>query len=193
MQKIKSQSNYNSKSPIALNNYNGSNYNVITIEDMLDFRNQAWTKAMRQNAPEHQLYLNNPDGTVSYNLEYVNPKSYRYNPTTKKYEGTGWNGQIGSQPDVGMKYFDSVTGNHGGVGIVSKPNGGFAADTRYIVDKWDLHPFAESNRTLSPFITKHFPKFSKNFEAVDFVGGNPFVLKQKIPQSYNLFKTLNLK
>lgn len=52
---------------------------------------------------------------------------------------------------------------------------------KYMVDKWDLHPLAEKNRTLSPFITEHFPKFSKNFEAVSFVGGNPFNLKQEIP------------
>lgn len=183
MERLKSQPLYNKDYTLALRNYNGSTNNTVRVEDMLDFRNQAWAKAMRQKAPNHKLYLENGDGTVSYNMDYVNQRLLKWNPNMQRYIGRGWNGQVGSQPEFGMKYFDSITGNGGGVGVVyGEPSESlFGMSKKYMVDKWDLQPFAETKRTLSPFITKHFPKFSKNFEAVSFVGGNPFNLKQEIP------------
>ena len=90
-----------------------------------------------------------------------------------------------------MRYFDSITGNGGGVSIIhGQPETPFGIGKKYMVDKWDLQPFAQKYRTLSPFITETFPKFSKNFEAVQFVGGNPFTLKQEIPTNLNLYKYL---
>lgn len=189
MERLKAQPLYSENYPLNLQNYDGSTYNVIKLEDMLDFRNQAWAKAMRQKAPNHKLYLENGDGTVSYNMDYVNQRSFKWNPSENKYVGKGWNGQVGSQPNIGMKHFDSITGNAGGVGIVyESPKTPFGMGKKYMIDKWDLQPFAQESRTLSPFITKHFPKFSKNFEAVSFVGGNPFNLKQEIPINLNLYK-----
>lgn len=181
MERIKALPEYNEKAPLSMQNYDMQSYNVLKFNDMLDFRNQAWAKAMRQKAPNHNLYIDNMDGTVSYNMNYVNPRLYKWDPKSKTYIGKGWNGQVGSQPEFGMKYFDSITGNGGGVGVVSEPTKGYTFGKRYMIDKWDLHPFSDQNRTLSPFITKHFPKFSKKFEAVSFLKGDPFTLKQELP------------
>ena len=116
MKRITENPEYDPNSPFfEMPNYNGSNYNVIKTSDVLDFRNQAWAKAMKQKAPNHKLYVNNEDGTVSYNMDYVNPRTWRYNPLSKRYTGTGFNGRVGSNKD--FKYYDSITGNGGAVSV----------------------------------------------------------------------------
>lgn len=185
LQKIKNNPNYNPEIGLGMNNYDGSTTNVLKIKDMLDFRNQAWARAMRQKAPNHKLYIDNGDGTVRYNMDYVNDRLFKWNPHTQTYVGKGWNGKIGS--NIRMKYFDSITGNGGGVGIINTPNG-----QQYMIDTWDLQPFVDEYRSLSPWVTKNIP-FMRKFEAVSFLGGNPFKLKQPIPTQSKFFTTNYIK
>lgn len=54
--------------------------NIILAKDFLDFRNEAWKMAMKQISPkDSKLYIPNGDGTYSYNMDYVNPKVWRFN------------------------------------------------------------------------------------------------------------------
>ena len=149
--------------------------NHITTKDFLDFRNEAWKLAMKQISPkESKLYIPNGDGTLSYNMEYVNPRLWKWDPVNRAYVGRGFNGNLGYGDFNGkFAYKDVLTGNGGGVAI-KNING-----HTYMIDKWDLQPFADDYRTLSPWITKHLP-FMRKFEAVKAVDGNPFILKHKL-------------
>lgn len=126
------------------NLYTAYNQNLIPTAIKSDggrfagFRDVAWRKylGLNENSP---LYMDNGDGTFSYNLDYIqntNKSSYsRYlNPEDKKMF-------------TSTVIEDYVTGNGGNVAskIIYKPKGSY----NRIEDIWDLHPF-KSNKYVHP-------------------------------------------
>lgn len=144
---------------------------------MLDFRNQAWAKAMRQTpSKNHTLYIDNGDGTVRYNMDVVNSalKQYKINPKTG----------LPTNQTIGVRGWNGVYKNNGRSWDTLTTNGGFVGTQNiggktYIIDKWDLQPFHDNHRSLNMFVTKYIPG-AKNFEAVSALKGNPFILKHPI-------------
>ena len=144
------------------------------------FRDVAWRKylGLNENSP---LYVDNGDGTFSYNLDYIqntNKTSYaRYlNPEDKN---------MFTSPVIN----DYVTGNGGNVAskIIYKPEGSY----NRIEDIWDLHPF-KSNSYVHPLQDSVWQKITgiaDDLYSKNYYNG----LKYKNKYSYNLLggKLLN--
>lgn len=141
-----------------------------TKEALVRFRDQALRKALYlDDLPyEPQIYRLNDDGTTySYDVENINKIREQTGSDLIPDNFTEMDLYAGQEA-----YGDMFTNNGGYVGIVKEPDGTFMIDT------WDVQPFKENYRTLSKFMSK-IPGL-KNFEAIDFVRGNPFTVKHKL-------------
>lgn len=133
-------------------------------------RDQAVRKAMKLDPrrTEPQIYVENPDGTYSYDVEAINK-------IKNQTGGATINGNFSSN-DLQLKsgaYGDYFTGNGGYVGVTRDGTG------TYMEDVWDLQPFQDEYRSLWTWGTKHIPGL-KNFEGIQFLRGNPFKVKHKL-------------
>ena len=153
------------------------------------------------NGNPHSLYIKNPDGTYRYDLDYINQKRHDMGlhplKSTKVPILTDTNNLHEGVNNVVLG--DVFTGNGGYVNmemdlpqdwdIPTPPNWDYSiVDTDKPLrfrDKWDVQPFLESSpgRSFAPafsrWLTKHPNKLTnyiRNFEAVEGVGGNPFML-----------------
>ena len=152
-----------------INNNEVSNAEVILRDD-------AWRKALKLkprtrniDGEEQTLYLDNGDGTVRYNLNYI--KSLGIDP---KIVVNADNPAIGT---------DKVGWNGGVVNLTHNPKN---PNLITITDKWDIQPFSDE-RSLLPWLTEFanrhpnwFTNKFKNFEVIKSVNGNPFTLKQTL-------------
>lgn len=157
-------------------------YDVITAPAWMEFRDQAWAKAMRQPESDRwtaNIYKDNGDGTVRYDLDAVDE-------IRKKYDSSEFSGAI-TEHRKGAKYGyeDNITTNGGGVNISTTPEGYYRMQ-----DVWDIAP-------MQKYFDMWFPKDQmpslvqkamntkkgqqaikniKNFDLVKFFGGDPFKL-----------------
>lgn len=153
----------------------GSGDNMINGRTMMQFRDDAWRKAMRlRQRPGHDLYVSNGDGTYSYNMDYVN----RVRRANGDYEFDVM--EVPRTPadrKAAYGYYepiDQVTGNGGFTNEWQfNPDGTYS-----FTDIWDLQPFLDKGRLLkfdNPIFNKAASSFPK-FEAVSAVGGEPIRL-----------------
>lgn len=155
----------------------------LTGEARAIFRDDAFRRALKLK-PRSKIntYIENPDGTVSYNLDYIN----------KIRKETG-----GREFDiVDFEYWNKRAGQKYVYGDVVTSNGGFVdaklsddLSTLTISDAWDLQPFKDAYRlpssgNLMPKISQFMNKYDPNFEFLDLVNGNPFLLKQDFKTNF---------
>lgn len=139
-------------------------------------RDDAFRRALKLK-PRFKIntYIENPDGTVSYNLDYINK-------IRKVTGGREFNIDdfIYQDKRAGQNYvdFDVVTSNGGFVDAQLSDD----LKTLTISDVWDLQPFKDVERLPNSGnlrkISKFMNKYDPNFEFLDFINGNPFLLKQ---------------
>lgn len=155
----------------------------LTGEARAIFRDDAFRRALKLK-PRSKIntYIENPDGTVSYNLDYIN----------KIRKETG-----GREFDIDdFEYWNKRAGQKYVDGDVVTSNGGFVdaklsddLSTLTISDAWDLQPFKDTYRlpssgNLMPKISQFMNKYDPNFEFLDLVNGNPFLLKQDFKTNF---------
>lgn len=133
-----------------------------------EFRDQAYRKTLRLNPRDNHnnSYIDNPDGSVSYDEGVVNKirKEYGADPIDIP---DGW------APNEELpKYLDYVTQNGGWVDKVTTPDG------VYMVDRFDLHPFKD-DRSAWKWGSKHVP-IIKGFNASKLLQMDDFLLKHKV-------------
>lgn len=160
-------------------------YDNITLPAAMEMRDQAWAKAMRQPSSDRwtaNIYKDNGDGTVSYDLDAVDA-------IRTKYGSGAFSGEISEHPFDPNAYADNITTNGGGVNITKNPDG-----TYRMQDIWDTQPLLSRINSLlnpdpyleptnmqkvaselPPFIRKGLKKVGE-IDAVDFLGGDPFKL-----------------
>ena len=198
-------------------NISSNDYGMLSADV---FRDDAWRLAMRQkprtidiNGKEHSLYVKNPDNkTYSYDLDYINQKRHDaglpplrnirvpiFADKTALHEGinnvtsgdvfTGNGGHVGLEMDL-PKNWDNPTPF--GYSIIDTDN-----PLRF-QDKWDTQPFLDPNRSIAPafsrWLTRHPNKLTnyiRNFDAVEGVGGNPFMLDMQVEP--NVFRDIIIK
>lgn len=155
----------------------------LTGEARARFRDDAFRRALRlKPRSKTNTYVENPDGTVSYNLDYIN----------KVRKETG-----GRDFDIDdFMYWDKRAGQKYVYGDVVTSNGGFVdaqlsddLSTLTISDAWNLQPFKDASRlpnsgNLMSKISQFMNKYDPNFEFLDLVNGNPFLLKQDFKTNF---------
>ena len=155
----------------------------LTGEARAIFRDDAFRRALKlKPRSKTNTYIENPDGTVSYNLDYIN----------KIRKETG-----GTEFDIdNFEYWKKRAGQKYVDGDVVTSNGGFVdaqlsddLGTLTISDTWDLQPFKDAYRipdsgNLMPKISQFMNKYDPNFEFLDLVNGNPFLLKQDFKTNF---------
>lgn len=149
------------------------------------------------NGKPHTLYIKNPDGTYSYDLDYIkNARSSAGVGTLDKQwvpifsnEGTL---HEGNNNLVSGDIF-TYNGGHIGLGLnLGKNWKGRSGNGKTqvnvdqpfrVFDQWDLQFLKEPNRSLFPafsrWLTKHPNKLTnyiRNIDGASMVGGNPFML-----------------
>lgn len=161
----------------------------MPLKNVVQYRDEAWRLATNQK-PRLGLYKANGDGTYSYNMELID-----------KMEGGPKLRDIFVKPTSESEGVanDMFTTNGGFVGIKLGPHNvsqmGLYKGTQYadkpsftMIDRWDLQPFKDSNRSFIPWITKmgtQYPKIFgrlKDIEVLKPLGGNPFILRQTFPK-----------
>lgn len=166
----------------------------LNFKTFIDFRDEAWRLATNKNKYKGKLYKLNPNGTYSYDLDEVE----RIRAATGSAPFKGGNIILkGNTPEnVGIPITrianDPVTLNGGFVSVETIPERLISSNNQYylgapsytIRDVWDLQPFKDKYRSLGgeklhKLLSKS--KRLKNFEVLSALGGNPFVLEQKIP------------
>lgn len=148
-------------------------------------RDDAW-RIYNRLEPIHNMYIKNPDGTYSYNLDLINKLSEK-------------NGRATFKPWVERNAIpiDYVTGSGGFLGKMANYNLGSYGSKQYgvqvIEDTWDLQPFSRefmdetilqrlnlgSLRNYKPF--KALDNFIGRFEVGSISGGKPFKMRTQIP------------
>lgn len=180
------------------------------------FRDDAWRLAMRQkprtinvDGQPHSLYIKNPDGTYSYDPNYINQKRHDVGlPKLKNEDLPIFSDKSSLHEGVNnVVAGDILTGNGGYVGVtVDLPKNWDIPTPSYLdysvlntkkplrfQDKWDTQPFLNSDRSLAPAFTRwlirhpnKFTNYLRNFDAVAGVGGNPFMLDMQVePNVFN--------
>lgn len=171
--------------PEEAHRYIAYDYDNITLPAIMEMREQAWAKAMKQPKSKRwtdYIYKDNHDGTYSYDLDAVDK-------IRTKYDGNKFSGA--PSDEVGQPR-DNITTNGGNVRLIENEDG-----TLSMYDVWDLHPFhSRLQHLLNPkdsptptigqkvvqkspqFVKKGIDKLSQ-FEAVDFLDGNKFILNMK--------------
>ena len=176
------------------------------------FRDDAWRLAMKQkprtidiNGKEHSLYIKNPDGkTYSYDLDYINQKRHEAGlPLLNNTEVPIMTNESKLHEGINnVLSGDVFTGNGGFVGVEMELPENWKIPTPYdydyidtnrplrFQDKWDTQPFLDPNRTVAPafsrWLTRHpnkLTKYIRNFDAVEGVGGNPFMLDMQVDRN----------
>ncbi len=160
------------------------NYGIPTSA-VVDFREQAWAKALRQpDSPlwEGKIYKDIGNGTYKYNMDVVN--KIRTKHGGEKYHGEIFKNHKGD-------YLDAITSNGGSVNLTRyelenriKNHNGLAVMT----DTWDLQPLQRPiNSFLNSKYGKILPESGKNllrdignYEFVEqFFNGDPFKLDHR--------------
>lgn len=149
--------------------YNMYDDDTIFTPAIMEMRDQAWAKAMRQpDSPRWQrnIYKDNGDGTWSYDLDAVDE-------IRRTHGGGEFSGLPSGNGSGG--FADNITTNGGGVNITEYPNGYYRMQ-----DVWDLHPLPELIKKYfsdvsNPYIKKGLDKASE-IDLVKFFGGDPFKL-----------------
>ena len=147
-----------------------------------DVRKESWKRYL-QLPHESKYYIDNADGTVSYNLQNIplrNQQNYVEAVTSENRNVTG----------------DFIGGAGGNVSSYVKKTPGY--DLINLEDWWDLNPIQDPNRAgilpknILNFLTvpskdgkkleykKWVPDWFKNIEVGKFVGGKPFLNKTTI-------------
>ncbi len=174
------------------------------------FRDDAWRLAMRQkprtidiNGQPHSLYIKNSDGTYSYDLDYINLKRDNAGlPPLKSTDVPIFTNKADLHEGINnVTSGDVFTGNGGFVGVEmdlpknwdvpTPPTWDYSfVDTSKPLrfqDKWDTQPFLDPNRSLAPAFSRWFTmhpnkltNYIRNFDAVEGVGGNSFMLDMKV-------------
>ena len=201
--------------PKWMQNVNENAFPKSTIK----FRDDAWRLATGQkanstmiNGKPQSLYNKNPDGTYSYNLDYVryyknlygeNPKlrlEVPYEFSTVAHDNIATNAGF-----LGLKttpeFSKNIVNKEGTTRLFNgKPQQYLGSPEVKISDTWDIQPFKDiftENRSLFPrfakFAQKHpnnpIVKYLRNFEAMRAIGRKPFTLQQTIPQGeINLYR-----
>lgn len=156
-------------------------YDYFSRPSIMEFRDHAWAKAMRQpynpRLAQDNIYLYNGDGTYSYDLNAVD--------RIRKKHGLGeFSGEI-SEHSKGPQYGfeDSITDNGGGVNIRKTPEGLYR-----MTDVWDIAPlqfYLDNWISKLPMSLQDVLKTEKgrkivnkikNMDVVKPLGGDPFTL-----------------
>lgn len=150
------------------------NRTLASGTENLRYRQDAINLAMKQPQYNH-TYIQNPDGTYSYNVSFVRDPNYSFIYRNGKPE-TIWNRDLLKELKEGesISAGDNLGGNGGHVSIL-KENGNL-----YMVDKWDVQPFLDESRLPFGTTGKILHKIIPNFEIVKRSGGNPFMLKHQL-------------
>lgn len=187
------------------------------------FRDDAWRLAMKQkartldiNGNPHSLYVKNPDGTYSYDLDYVDKVRANTGMPLLKREAP-----LPLVPNDGV-YKEGVnkgwsrdffTTNGGNIGVdFTLPKGWDTDPNRIhpdqiilkepfrIHDKWDLQFLKDERASFNPafsrWLTRHPNKITnyvRNMDALEAVGGNPFMLDMQVPPNTILTRKVNTK
>lgn len=147
--------------------------------------------------PKNGMYVQNPDGTFSYNMGEVYDLSHgKFTPNTKT--------STPGHPH-GVDYVTGAGGGLTGNTVKRFSDNGIKYGVQTITDRWDLHPFRNTklfkdiinqklskifnNESLVPFFQKltdnKFTNWIDNkvseFEVGPIIGGKPFEMKTEIP------------
>lgn len=159
------------KHPEDASKYLEYDYDNISAPAMMEFRDQAWAKAMRQPDNDRwaaKIYKDNGDGTVSYDLDAVDKIRTKY--------GSGeFSGEV-SEGLNGIGFDDNITTNGGGVNITKNPDG-----TYRMRDLWDIQPMKATMDDMLkglavPELLKKPLRKLGNTEVVSTLHGDPFML-----------------
>lgn len=174
---------------------------------MLTFRDEAWRKATRQkprlrniNGKKQSLYVKNPNSdTYSYNFNYIDDVNAELGaePLNKRLMIIEPDNPLVAGKNKGLAE-DQLTGAGGHVGVefdltpsFVNSNEGMLHSPYRIIDKWDTQPFLNGlpfnpYRTLLTKLPKRIAKpvdnYVRNFDAVQGIGGNPFMLDMTVPK-----------
>lgn len=171
----------------------------ITLPQEMIFRDEAWRLATKQ--PQRLgLYIPNKNGTYRYNEEVIKrvKGTDTVTPDNALYVLRNENGSL--------SVADELTTNGGMVGIKAdlsnpgfvkrRPEGTHSFFTERpvtIKDKFDLMPFHDEDRTLSPWLTKQGKRFPRtigritNLDVLKPFGGG-FTLEHTTPLKIHLFE-----
>lgn len=163
---------------------------VIPNKAAIKFRDDAYRLALK--LPERtketaiypeldgtNTYVQNSDGTYSFNMPHINELRTRYG-------GNEFTGEI-ARTSSG-KTFDNITGNGGFVNVTQDSNGNFV-----MKDIFDVQPFLLSsalpfkNDKLLYGISKAMHKIYPKFEMISSIGGKPFTLKHNFNPTMDQF------
>lgn len=196
------------------------NENPTTI-GQAEFRDDAWRLATRQkartidiNGKPHSLYIKNPDGTYSYDFDYINKVRARVGMSPLNKESP-----LPLVPNDGIYHEglnkgwtrDYFTTNGGNIGVdFTLPKGWNTDPNRVhpnhiilkepyrIHDKWDLQFLKDENASFAPaftrWLTRHPNKLTnyvRNMDALEAVGGNPFMLDMQVSPNIMFTRKVN--
>lgn len=188
-------------------------FNIPAYKAQATFRDDAWRLAMGQkprtisiNGKPHSLYIKNQDGTYSYDLDYVNRVRINsgYRPLYKESLPLFTNdGTFHEGLNKGWTK-DLFTTNGGNIGVDFTLHKGWDTDPNKFLhsdiilkrpfrihDKWDLQFLKDEKASLIPafsrWLTRHPNKvtnYIRNIDAVQAIGGNPFMLDMQVPTGF---------
>lgn len=200
-----------------IDNFNGK----PSTAGQAEFRDDAWRLATRQkartidiNGKPHSLYIKNPDGTYSYDFDYVNKVRARVGMPSLNKEAP-----LPLVPNDGIYHEglnkgwtrDYFTTNGGNIGVdFTLPKGWNTDPNRVhpnqiilkepyrIHDKWDLQFLKDENASFAPaftrWLTRHPNKLTnyiRNMDALEAVGGNPFMLDMQVSPDIMFTRKVN--
>lgn len=159
------------------------------------FRDDAWRLAMRQkartidiNGNPHSLYIKNPDGTYSYDFNYVDRVRTTMGVPPLKKE------VLPLIPNDGI-YKEGLNDPNR-----IHPNQIILKEPFRIHDKWDLQFLKDERASLFPafsrWLTQHpnnITNYVRNIDALEAVGGNPFILDMQVSPNTILTRKVNTK
>ncbi|WP_337948855.1 hypothetical protein [Prevotella pectinovora] len=186
------------------------NNTAPSIKGQTIFRDDAWRLATRQKArtididgKPYSLYIKNPDGTYSYDFDYIDKVRANVGmPLLKDNHAMPLIPNNGIYKEGLNKGYtkDSFTTNGGVIGVdFTLPKGWNTDPNRVhpkqiilkepyrIHDKWDLQFLKDENASFAPaftrWLTRHPNKLTnyiRNMDALEAVGGNPFMLDMQV-------------
>lgn len=197
------------------------NNTAPSIKGQTIFRDDAWRLATRQKArtididgKPYSLYIKNPDGTYSYDFDYIDKVRANVGmPLLKDNHAMPLIPNNGIYKEGLNKGYtkDSFTTNGGVIGVdFTLPKGWNTDPNRVrpkqiilkepyrIHDKWDLQFLKDENASFAPaftrWLTRHPNKLTnyiRNMDALEAVGGNPFMLDMQVSPDIMFTRKVN--
>ena len=147
-------------------------------------REDAW-RIYNRLTPRHGVYISNPNGTYSYNLDKL--KSILHTPE-ELVEPLHWHNKT-----------DYFTGAHGNLWTISQDIPGQAHGNKinyiqHIEDMWDVHPFSRRMDNLGEKLTDKYENLRlKFYNGINKILPNKLNYSRQSENDYPLFKWIGNK